>query len=232
MSRRTAARRRPDFSLERAALADAPGGGAVMVCGVDEVGRGPLAGPVFAGAVAAAPDAETALAALGLDDSKQLSESARARIAAALGELIDAGAILGAVAEASVAEIETLNIRAAAHLAMRRACAAVAARAAERGRQLAHIFVDGAQTPADLPAPASAIVKGDGRCLTIAAAAILAKVARDALMRRLAEEFPGYGWERNAGYPTAAHKAALQKLGPTIHHRRTFRGVGPAPAAH
>ena len=121
------------------------------------------------------------------------------------------------IGEASVEEIDTLNILAATMEAMRRAVLALP-------EPPDAVLVDGNRTP-DLPFPARAIVKGDARSLSIAAASIIAKVTRDGAMARLAEHHPGYGWERNAGYGTAEHRAALAKLGPTRHHRRTFAPV-------
>jgi ribonuclease HII len=115
-----------------------------------------------------------------------------------------------------VAEIDRLNILRAAELAMRRALAALAP---------GHALIDGNRVPADLCCAADAIVKGDARCLSIAAASIVAKVARDRVMVDLAQHHPGYGWERNAGYPTPGHLAALHALGPTPHHRRSFAPV-------
>jgi ribonuclease HII len=177
--------------------------------GVDEAGRGPLAGPVVAAAVILpagwVPD--------GLDDSKKLTARARGRLDAVLR--IRAIWALGA---ASVAEIDQLNIREAAHLAMRRAIAAlrtVPARA----------LIDGNALPWPLPCPAEAIVDGDARVAEIAAASVLAKVARDRIMTRLDARWPGYGWARNAGYGTRAHLDALQTLGITPHHRLSFRPV-------
>lgn len=177
--------------------------------GVDEVGRGPLAGPVLAAAVIL-PDG---WAPPGLDDSKRLSARARAGLASELR----ARAIWG-LGAASVAEIDAINIRAAAHLAMRRAVAAL-------GLVPARALIDGNALPGPLPCPARAVVGGDAAVAEIAAASILAKVARDRIMARLDPRWPGFGWARNAGYGTAAHLAALRRLGPTPHHRRSFRPV-------
>lgn len=179
------------------------------VAGVDEVGRGPLAGPVSAAAVVLDP----ACIPPGLNDSKKLSASARLRLAQAIRQ----GA-RWAVAHASVQEIDALNILQASHLAMRRALAALDPPAD-------FALIDGNRLPRDLALPAQAVVKGDARCLSIAAASILAKVARDAIMADLAREWPGYGWQTNAGYPSAGHLAALQTLGVTPHHRRSFAPV-------
>jgi ribonuclease HII len=147
----------------------------------------------------------------GLDDSKRLSPARRLE----LDTVIRAQARV-AVAHASVAEIDALNILQASHLAMRRAIMAL-------GPDFA--LIDGNRLPRDLPCPAQAVVKGDARSLSIAAASIVAKVARDAIMVRLAAEHPGYGWERNAGYPSPGHLEALHRLGPTPHHRRSFAPV-------
>ena len=196
----------PDFTREAA-----HGG---RVAGVDEVGRGPLAGPVVAAAVVFPRGVPDALAPL-LDDSKRLSAAARER---ALAAMLASGAAEIAVAAASVSEIARLNVLGAALLAMRRAVERLPALP-----QLA--LVDGNQPPA-LPCPVRCLVGGDGLSLSIAAASIAAKVARDSLMARLDGRHPGYGWASNAGYGTAAHLAALRRLGPTRHHRA---GFGPVP---
>ncbi|HUF86551.1 MAG TPA: ribonuclease HII [Thermohalobaculum sp.] len=185
------------------------GGAHAAICGVDEAGRGPLAGPVVAAAVvldrAALPE--------GIDDSKRLAAPRRA----ALFELILAGASVG-VGLATVEEIERLNILNAAELAMRRA---VEALPGPPGAAL----IDGNRVPPGLPCRARAIVGGDARSLSVAAASIVAKVTRDRLMDRLAERHPGYGWERNRGYGTPEHLAALSALGVTPEHRRGFAPV-------
>ena len=197
----------PDFTRETA-----HGG---RVAGVDEVGRGPLAGPVVAAAVVFSRGVPDALAPL-LDDSKRLSAAARER---ALAAMLASGAAEIAVAAASVNEIARLNVLGATLLAMRRAV--------ERLPAPPHFaLVDGNQPPA-LPCPVRCLVGGDGLSLSIAAASIAAKVARDQLMVRLDQRHPGYGWASNAGYGTAAHLAALLRLGPTRHHRA---GFGPVRA--
>jgi ribonuclease HII len=196
-------RLRPDTSFEDAARA----AGYIHVAGVDEVGRGPLCGPVTAAAVILDFDHLPR----GLDDSKRLSAARRQTLDAE----IRAHARF-AVAHASVAEIDALNILQASHLAMRRALLAL-------GPDFA--LIDGNRLPVDLPCPAQAVVKGDARSLSIAAASILAKVARDAIMVQLAAEHPGYGWDKNAGYPSAGHLNALRQLGPTPYHRRSFAPV-------
>lgn len=194
----------PDYSIE-----SSHGG---RVAGVDEVGRGPLAGPVLAAAVVFPNGVPDALAAC-LDDSKRLTPEARLTAFLALRE---SGAEIG-VGAASVAEIERYNILHASLLAMRRAVARLPS-----SPDLA--LVDGNRPPA-LSCAVRCVVGGDALCLSIAAASIVAKVLRDRLMRRLSLRFPGYGWERNAGYGTAAHRAALLRLGPTVHHRALFGTV-------
>lgn len=196
----------PDLEFETRARA----AGALRVAGLDEVGRGPLCGPVVAAAVCLPAGL---LPPPGLNDSKKMTAARRE----ALQEWLIAHAEW-AVAEASVAEIDSLNILQASHLAMRRALAGLP-------HPPDHALVDGHILPKGLPCPAEALVKGDGRSLSIAAASVLAKVHRDRLMVDLAQQHPGYGWERNAGYPTKDHLSALQTLGPTPHHRRSFRPV-------
>lgn len=180
-----------------------------LICGVDEAGRGPLAGPVYAAAVILDP----ARPIPGLKDSKKLSESARVRLA---GE-IRAHALAWSVAWASEEEIDRLNILHASMLAMRRAVLGLdpAARMA---------LIDGNRCP-DLLIPARAIVKGDASEPCISAASILAKTERDKEMRRLADMYPVYGFERHAGYPTPEHLAALECHGPSPIHRKSFGPV-------
>lgn len=178
------------------------------ICGVDEVGRGPIAGPVVAAAVILRRPID------GLDDSKKLKATVRERLAQ---ELMLHGAAAVGIGAASVAEIERLNIRGATFLAMRRAVQ----RLPETPRRL---LVDGRDDPAT-GLPTETVIGGDAKVPQIAAASILAKVLRDALMARLAGRFPAFGWERNAGYPTASHRAALAEFGPTAHHRRGFAPV-------
>jgi ribonuclease HII len=201
----------PDFSLEQAA------GG--RVAGVDEVGRGPLCGPVVAAAVAFPRGVPASLSGL-LNDSKKLSEAQREKAFAAMRASAEVEIGVGA---ASVAEIGRLNILHASLLAMRRAVLRLPARP-----DLA--LVDGNKAP-DLPCAARCVVGGDAKSLSIAAASIVAKVVRDRAMTRLAQRYPGYGWERNAGYPTAAHLAALETLGFTPHHRLGFGPVARLLAA-
>ncbi len=183
------------------------------VAGVDEVGRGPLAGPVVAAAVMFSRRPPRGLAAL-LDDSKKLTAAAR-EIAHA--ELRSCPGIQIAVAAASVGEIGRLNILHASLLAMSRAVSRLPV-----APEL--VLVDGNRCPA-MACAAQAVVGGDAECLSIAAASIVAKVTRDRLMQRLSQRFPGYGWDRNAGYGTATHRAALQRLGVTRHHREAFGAV-------
>ena len=195
----------PDFTLETAA------GG--RVAGVDEAGRGPLAGPVVAAAVIFPVGVPLDLARL-LNDSKQLSAAQRAIAYAALLSCVD---VEIAIAAASVTEIARLNILQASLLAMARAVARL-----PRLPDLA--LVDGNQPPA-LACPVRCVVRGDGISLSIAAASIIAKVTRDRAMARLDARYPGYGWTENAGYATALHRAALVRLGSTAHHRAGFGTV-------
>ena len=195
----------PDYSVERMLHA----GGARDVAGVDEAGRGPLAGPVTAAAVVL--DAKALPS--GIDDSKKLGPKARVRLR---NEILACANV--SVAHASVEEIDRLNILHASLLAMKRAVAGL------RGSPC-HVLIDGNAVPRSLGCDATAMVKGDARSLSIAAASIIAKTTRDRIMEDLAREFPGYGWERNAGYPTKAHREALADLGVTPHHRRSFKTV-------
>jgi len=181
--------------------------------GVDEAGRGPLAGPVVAAAVIL-PDGH---GLVGLADSKRVAPAARVRLA----QQIRDRAIAWAVAEASVEEIDRPNILQASLLAMRRA----AARISDSLRMPpTTALVDGNKAP-DLACTVRTVLKGDSRSLSIAAASILAKVTRDRAMSELAARHPGYGWERNMGYGTAEHRRGLDTLGVTAHHRRSFRPI-------
>ena len=195
----------PDFSFERDAMAK----GQAYVAGVDEAGRGPLAGPVVAAAVRLDP----ARMPEGLNDSKKLTERARLALFDRIMQVADVG-----VAEASVAEIDQMNILRASHLAMCRALGAL-----PQSPDLA--LIDGNLLPRELSCPGQAIIKGDALSLSIAAASIIAKVTRDRVMVDLAQQHPGYGWEKNKGYPSAAHRQALTDLGVTPHHRRSFAPV-------
>jgi ribonuclease HII len=183
--------------------------GLVPVAGVDEVGRGPLAGPVTAAAVilnlGRVPE--------GIDDSKVLTAARRRALSAEIHACAEVS-----IAHASVEEIDEINIYHAAHLAMCRAVDALPRRAR-------HAIVDGNVVPKRLTCGAEALVGGDALCLSVAAASIVAKVARDALMAGLDAEHPGYGWARNAGYATADHCRALETFGLTPHHRRSFQRV-------
>ena len=184
-----------------------------LLCGIDEAGRGPLAGPVVAAAVILDP----ARPILGLDDSKKLS--ARRRLY--LDEEIRSKALAWGVAAASVAEIDRLNILQASLLAMQRAVA-------ELGRGYGflpvHALVDGLHCP-QLPCSVEAIVRGDGQLANIAAASILAKTARDAGMLELHAALPQYAFDHHKGYPTALHLQALREHGVSVHHRRSFAPV-------
>lgn len=193
-----------DFTYETAALAR----GLTLIAGVDEVGRGPLAGPVTAAAVILDP----ARIPPGLADSKTLTAAKRERLFAEI-----AACARVSIAHATVEEIDALNILRASHLAMERAVAGLGA--------IDHALIDGNLIPAGLKDRAEAIVKGDAKSLSIAAASIMAKVTRDRLMVDLAQQHPGYGWEGNAGYPTKAHLQALLDLGVTPWHRRSFAPV-------
>lgn len=181
----------------------------ILICGVDEAGRGPLAGPVYAAAVILDPARPIA----GLKDSKKLSAARRE----VLAEAIKANALAWAIASADEEEIDRLNILHASMLAMRRAVLALVPAADEA-------LIDGNRCP-DLPIPARAIVKGDALEPCISAASILAKTERDKVLRELADKYPVYGFERHAGYPTAAHLAALERYGPCPSHRKSFGPV-------
>lgn len=183
-----------------------------LVCGVDEAGRGPLAGAVYAAAVILHDPAPIQ----GLADSKKLSEKRRILLA----EAIRSQAVAWAVASASAEEIDRLNILQASLLAMRRAVDAL-------NPQPEAILVDGLHVP-KVTMPAQAIVRGDASVPAISAASILAKVARDAAMLELHAAFPGYGFDRHKGYGTALHMAALRRYGPTPQHRRSFAPVREA----
>jgi len=188
--------------LELAYIPVPPG----LVCGVDEAGRGPLAGDVYAAAVILPEDYDLP----GLNDSKQCTEKARER----LFEAITAQAISWAIGTSTVDEIANLNILRAALLAMRRAVEALSPPAA-------FALVDGNQRP-PLAIPCEAVVRGDARCASIAAASILAKVSRDRAMVELDAQVPGYGFAQHKGYGTRAHYEALERLGPSYVHRLSF----------
>ena len=195
-----------DFSRERALRAR----GFLLVAGVDEAGRGPLAGPVVAAAVILPDD----FALDGLNDSKKVSPAKREKIYAILTTTAE---ILWAVAEATVEEIDRLNILRATHLAMARAIAALP-------RRPDHALVDGLPVRG-LPVGHTALVEGDSLSLSIAAASIIAKVTRDRLMAELDAQHPQYGFARHKGYGVREHLEALRKHGPCPTHRRTFQPV-------
>lgn len=197
----------PDFAYETAL-----GAPLRRVAGVDEVGRGPLAGPVTAAAVILPARLPDALAAT-IADSKALSRTAREALAPRLLDIAAVG-----IGWASVEEVDTLNVLQASFLAMRRAIAALPTPPEA-------LLVDGHLVPPGLPCEAQAVIGGDALCLSVAAASIVAKVARDREMLRLAQAYDGYGWDRNVGYGTREHLAALDRLGPSPHHRRSFAPV-------
>lgn len=205
----------PDYSLEEQYDG--------LVAGVDEVGRGPLAGPVVAAAVVFRTPPSPLLSGL-LDDSKKLTARRREKAYAAL---LEDDAVCAALGAASVPEIDQLNIGQACHLAMQRAMYRLAE---ELGQWPVAALIDGNRAP-KLPCMVETVVKGDGKSLSIAAASILAKVVRDRLMTRLAVRYGGYGWERNVGYGTAHHLTGLKEEGITLHHRRSFAPVKQMIAA-
>jgi len=194
----------PDLALEQAC------GG--LVCGVDEVGRGPLAGPVVAAAVVLDLDHMPRALRSAIDDSKVLTAEEREECCRKLRSC----ALIG-VGAASVREIDRINVLRASLLAMQRAVAAL-------GIKPDQALVDGNIAPS-LPCAVQTVVGGDGRSLSIAAASIIAKVKRDAVMHELGRRYAGYGWETNVGYGTREHCAALARLGATVHHRRSFAPV-------
>jgi ribonuclease HII len=207
----------PDFAIERGC------GG--LVCGIDEAGRGPLAGPVVAAAVILDRQRFRGELRRTLDDSKALPRERRERCYAGLLRCARGGAARIGVGAASAREIDRLNILRASFLAMARAVAAL-------GLTPDLALVDGNLAPA-LPCPVRTVVKGDAASFSIAAASVVAKVTRDRIMHRLAARYPGYGWENNVGYSTATHFDGLGRLGATPHHRRSFAPVrlalcGPA----
>lgn len=200
----------PDFSFE-----DSFKG---KIAGVDEAGRGPWAGPVVAGAVVILDRNLDPLLLNGLDDSKKLSAKKRGQLYDALLEAEAKGQLKTGIGEASAEEIDQINILQATFLAMRRAVEAL-------GIMPDYALVDGNQTPRPFVCPVKTVVKGDGRSYSIAAASIMAKVYRDRLMCRLAEEFPYYGFEKNAGYGTALHISGLREHGITPQHRKSYRPI-------
>ncbi len=205
---------RPDFSFERRWIEQ----GSCRVVGIDEAGRGPWAGPVVAAAVYLPVERLPAELAGALDDSKKLTALRRAALLASLQDCAEIG-----IGRASVEEIDKHNIRQASFLAMRRAVA-------ELRKPPDAALVDGRDDPG-LSCQVESVIKGDGRSLSIAAASIVAKVTRDREMAQLANVHPGYGWERNQGYGTAEHRAALERLGVSSQHRRSFRPVSQLVAS-
>ena len=195
----------PDFSFEEQAKAQ----GYLRIAGVDEVGRGPLAGPVTAAAVVLDP----ARIPTGLNDSKKLTRRARQTLYDEILQVADVS-----IAHASVEEIDSLNILRASHLAMIRALDGLQTPAD-------YALIDGNMVPRDLTLPVRTIIKGDSLSQSISAASIMAKVCRDYVMLSLAQQYPGYGWETNMGYGSKSHMSALRDLGPTPHHRRSFKPV-------
>lgn len=176
--------------------------------GCDEVGRGCLAGPVVAASVILPQDYHNPW----INDSKKLSKSNREELISEIKER----SISWAIAEASVDEIDRINILHASFLAMKRAVL-------QLNQAPEHLLIDGNRWKSDLTIPFTCVIKGDGKFASIAAASILAKVYRDEVMEKLALEFPHYAWERNAGYPTKAHREGIQKHGSTIWHRKSFQ---------
>jgi ribonuclease HII len=205
--------RMPDFAIERRCEG--------VVCGIDEAGRGPLAGPVVAAAVIIDRRRFRGKLRYVLDDSKALSRELRESCFDALHAGRRSGIVSIGVGAASVAEIDRINVLRANLLAMRRAVTAIAART---GIVPDVALVDGNIAPT-LPCAVRTIVKGDSLSLSIAAASVVAKVTRDGIMRALARRHPGYGWDTNAGYATAEHFDAIRRLGVTPHHRRSFAPI-------
>ncbi len=204
----------PDFAIENTCPP--------LVCGIDEVGRGPLAGPVIAAAVIIHPHAYNDQSLQAINDSKKISAKKRALICQTLPDVS-----ISAIGMASVEEIDRINIYQATFVAMQRAFQNLQALTRDPIR---FALIDGNKTP-DLPCPSRAVVKGDGKSLSIAAASIVAKEHRDRLMSDLAQQHPEYGWERNAGYGTKQHLSMLKTHGATQHHRKTFKPVHEAITA-
>lgn len=213
---------RPDFSLEDSYSR--------IVCGLDEAGRGPLAGPVVAACVHIPENKRNLDFVPEIRDSKKLSD----KMLEYLFEHISENFICG-IAEVSPQEIDEINILQASLKAMEKAFddyitpspfrERVDRAARGQGEGIVFALIDGNRIPRNLPCKAQAVVKGDGKSVSIAAASILAKVTRDRIMTRLAAEYPHYGWDRNVGYPTAEHLAAIERFGITPHHRRSFAPV-------
>jgi len=196
----------PDLKFEKRRRA----GGYALIAGIDEAGRGPLAGPVSAAAVILPDDFTHDI----LNDSKKLTKKRREAL---YGELTSRDDVLWSLAYAEVEEIEQLNILKATHLAMARAAQAL-------GKKPDFCLIDGLPVP-QFPLPSEGIVKGDGKSLSIAAASIIAKVSRDRRMCAYAKQYPEYGFEKHKGYGTKQHLAALSEHGPCPIHRKTFAPV-------
>ena len=205
----------PDFSLEEQ-YGD-------LVCGIDEVGRGPLAGPVVAACVHIPPDKRKLSFVAGLQDSKKLNRTKLEYFEAYIKEHC-----IWSVAECTVEEIDKLNILQASLRAMEK-CFFTLPEHVCKGMS---VLIDGHMLPKNISCPAYAITKGDDRSYSIAAASIIAKLSRDRLMEKLHVEHPHYGWNTNVGYPCPAHKAAILQHGITIHHRRSFAPVRDYIAAN
>ena len=199
----------PDFAIERQCRG--------LVCGIDEAGRGPLAGPVVAAAVILEPRRFPKMLRDGLDDSKALTRQQRETCYHALWRCADRGAARIGVGAASTVEIDRFNILRAALLAMARAVAVLGVRPDAA-------LVDCTIAP-PIACAVQTVVKGDALSFSIAAASVVAKVTRDRIMRGLAPRYPGYGWETNVGYATLEHGEAIHRLGITRHHRRSFAPV-------
>ncbi|MFB2549506.1 ribonuclease HII [Ensifer soli] len=199
----------PDFSIEAMAIA----AGAMRVAGTDEAGRGPLAGPVVAAAVVLTPERIPA----GLDDSKLLTASRREQLFAEILAVADVS-----VASSPAALIDRIDIRKASLDAMRRAVLGLFGPAPDL------VLVDGRDVPEGLPCPGEALVKGDSRSVSVAAASIVAKVLRDRMMARADRDFPEYGFARHAGYGTVEHRSAIARFGPCALHRMSFRPLRTA----
>jgi ribonuclease HII len=187
-----------------------------LTCGLDEAGRGPLAGPVVAACVLISSDKRHLPLWRAVNDSKALTAARRDDLFHTIQEHT-----LWGMGEASVEEIDSINILQASFLAMRRALLSLT----EKHAMPDHALIDGKLLPKDFPCPASALIGGDGLSVSIAAASILAKVTRDRHMQALAKEYPDYGWQKNAGYGTRQHMQALAEHGITQHHRRSFAPV-------
>ena len=193
----------PDYEFEKAAV----NSGFSCICGVDEAGRGPLAGPVCAAAVILPEGAVIE----GLDDSKKLTEKKREK----LYDIIKETAVAYSVAYGTLEEIESVNILEATYLAMNRAIEGLSVKPD-------FALIDGNRVPRGIKIPCETIVKGDSKSMSVAAASVLAKVTRDRYMRRMAETYPQYGFEKHKGYGTAAHYAAIRAYGPCPIHRPSF----------